>query len=86
MKTIYKYPLEIKNDTCNLLVPGYRRPLHVGLDPTGTPAIWMEVDTTSVPVPMTIFIVGTGFDFDPKGKLYLGSFVDGSFVWHIYYS
>lgn len=85
MKTVYKYVVETGRYEVNLQVPGYRKPLHVGLDPAGVPSLWMEVDTNSVPVPFTIYIVGTGQEV-PQGKQYIGSFVEGPYVWHVYYS
>ncbi len=82
MKTIYKYPLREK---FHQDVPTTLRPLYVGLDPTGDPCLWVEVDIEVNPKGrLTTTIVGTGQPVDST-KTYAGTYLDGPFVWHVYY-
>lgn len=91
MKTIYKYPLKtttkqtITNDPIEKL-------LHVGVDPQGVPCVWAEVDTEHITLmnaakvnsPTTVYVIGTGEEIPCNAEAYLGSFVIGQYVWHVY--
>lgn len=83
MKTIYKYPLEIKGEQTIKTGGDGANIIHVGLDPMGTPCIWLEVDTLWPYKDLPIYIVGTGNPI-PEGRGHVGSFVQGPFVWHVY--
>jgi hypothetical protein len=84
MITIWKYPLAITEEQTLKIPLGYK-PLHVGLDPAGVPCLWCKVNTESEPCPAAVFVVGTGGDADfDYNERYVGSFVDGSFVWHVF--
>lgn len=54
------------------------------LDPDGIPCIWAEVDTKANKAMMAIFVVGTGNPKPEHAGHHAGSFVQGSFVWHLY--
>lgn len=82
MRTIYKYPIKITGVQEIRLPLG--RVLHVGLDPTGQPCIWAEVDTDCSPIVMPVYIVGTGNPMPEHPTDHIGSFVMGPFVWHVY--
>jgi len=81
MRTIHKYPLAIVDE--QIITTQRSKWLHVGLDPQGTPCIWAEVDTRNESVRRSILIIGTGNPI-PYGAKHIGSFVQGSFVWHVY--
>lgn len=86
MRTIYKYPLEITDEQVikiSLFKYICESIVRVDLDPLGQPCIWCEVETTSKPLPVIIFIVGTGNPIPDEAK-HIGSFIQGPFVWHVY--
>jgi len=82
MKTVYKYPLVI-TDQSSIETSVGAKPLHVGLDPSGMPCIWCEVDPKARWCENTVYIVGTGNKI-PAQTEHFGSFVDGYVVWHVY--
>lgn len=45
---------------------------------------WALVDPSEPPVTRRFRIIGTGFEFDPKGLEFLATVQGGSFVWHIF--
>ena len=82
--TIWKFPIQI-TDVQTLTVPAYWVPKHVGLDPQGTPCIWaMTNQESKFNVERKVYVHGTGHTFHPKANHYVGSFVDGPFVWHVF--
>ena len=84
MKTVWKYPIEITDEQ---IVPALfgASPIYVGLDPKGFPCIWCDVeDTKPGNESLRISIRGTGHP-SPENVTYLGSFIQGPFVWHVYY-
>lgn len=89
MNTIYKFPFEI-TDMQEIEMPMAAQIIHVGLDPSGAPCLWAEVDPYEAPTILrTIAVIGTGNPLDFGGRdhtsaRHLGSFVQGHFVWHIY--
>jgi hypothetical protein len=83
MTTIYKYPIRI-TDKQLIVSPMCSEIRHVGLDPNGTPCIWVEVATENEDEPWDLYIVGTGNPLPKGASVYVGSFVQGPFVWHAY--
>jgi hypothetical protein len=83
MKTIWKFPIKI-TDYQVLTVPINWEPIHVGLDPQGTPCIWAEVDSEKKTEPCNIYVYGTGHQADIDTQVHIGSLVQGPFVWHVY--
>lgn len=81
MRTVYKYIIKITDEQV-ISLPLVQL-LHVGLDPSGFPCVWAEVETEMPSSDVTIFVVGTGHPV-PDGAWHVGSFVQGGFVWHIY--
>jgi hypothetical protein len=83
MKTVYKYPIGItRYQVVNTFKDAV--PVHVGFDPQGQPCIWMEVDTANPPENFAVNVIGTGHEV-PKNTNHIGSFVQGPFVWHVYF-
>jgi len=85
MDTIFKYPIEI-TDKQTLQIPSQSSPLYAGLDPNGKPCIWCCVDSNKTNHEVTVYVVGTGNPMPERNPtlIYVGSFVQRSFVWHIF--
>lgn len=81
MTTIHKFNLAI-TDEQDISIPGYVRVIHVGLDPGGSPCVWAVVNNLMETSVVRIFIVGTGNPIPDSAHRHLGSFLQGSFVWH----
>lgn len=84
MKTIHKYPLGYANISGIRARSGPVR--HVGADPKGDLCVWIEVDTNEEELHVRKFIiVGTGREVPNDLILeFVGSTVEGDFVFHIY--
>lgn len=80
MKTVHKFPLTVQAQH-SFLMPDGAVALHVNLDPNGTVCLWAFVDTDKPVTLRTFRITGTGHPV-PDGLEYLGSVVQGNFVWH----
>jgi hypothetical protein len=85
MTTIHKYPLEI-TDVQLIPAPFGAKAIHVGLDPSGTPCLWAIVEDHIKQGGMDVWIVGTGQEIPKEDHAYVGSFVQGPFVWHVFVS
>ena len=85
MKTIWKFPIEIA-DVQEIMAPGGSTVSinYVGLDPTGTPCIWCEVEPAKPKSALKIYVVGTGHPIPEDGGRFVGTFVQPPFVWHVY--
>lgn len=82
MKTVWKYEIRGGLKT-PVPLPDGAKVVHAGLDPTGAPCVWAEVDTEAKTKKTTFFLIGTGHEI-PDKTTHLGSFIDGPFVWHVY--
>jgi hypothetical protein len=78
---VYKYPITIGRTDLNL--PVEAKIVHVGLDPSGAPCLWAEVDPYSDRERRTFVIIGTGHGV-PEKATHIGSVVDEMYVWHVY--
>lgn len=83
MKKVFKYPFHVTTSS-TVYIPHGSPLRHVGLDPTGTPCVWAEVDPDAKPAPVQLFVVGTGHPIPKEAVRHLGSFVQKPFVWHVY--
>ncbi len=89
MKTIYKYPLKIQDEQEIEMPPG-AMVIHAGLDPNKDPCVWALVDRTrtrtrtSDLVPIKIRIAGDGRAIEEVPLIYVNSFVQGPFIWHVF--
>lgn len=83
MKRVWKFPI-LMMDEQRLEIPFGSKPLYVGLDPSGNPCIWYEVNPQETVSQVMFYVVGTGNPIPTRVNIYLGSFVHGSFVWHVY--
>jgi hypothetical protein len=82
-RTIWKYPLA-SGDEQSVGIPQGAKVLHAGLDPSGQPCICAEVDPAGRVNAVKIHMRGTGHPLQGNETAYIGSFVDRSFVWHVY--
>lgn len=87
MRTIFKYPLRIVTKQ-EIEVPVGSSVLHVGLDATGKPCIWFEVEKDAADAGMketiVVYVIGTGHPIPEEASYHVGSFVISTYIWHIY--
>lgn len=86
METIWKFVFELeKSVKLEAKLPIGSRVRFVGLDPaTGNPAIWVHVKQhDAVKEEKTFVIYGTGHRINAFTD-YVGSVIQGQFVWHIF--
>ena len=55
----------------------------IGLDPRDNPCLWAEINTDKATIEQAFTIRGTG-EAIPHSAVFLGSFLQGSFVWHLF--
>lgn len=89
MKTIYKYEIQCNSVEGShfefvLPTPKGAKPLFVGVQHRMT-FLWCEVDNEEQMEPLTLKIIGTGHGKVPEGGRYIGSVINGNYVWHVYY-
>lgn len=84
MKTIYKYPLEIREGQC-VDMPEGAIILSVQLQ-NDKPQLWVLVDTLRPLESRYIKIYGTGNPCDGSPNKFIGTFQmnDGRLVWHVF--
>jgi hypothetical protein len=81
VRTVYKYNFQI-HDEFTLETHESFHVVLAGLQ-NGTPTLWAIVDTESPIVQHKFFVEGTGHPIAPK-SFHVGSFQQGSFVWHVF--
>jgi hypothetical protein len=84
MKTIYKYPVDLKNESSKVELPLGAKFLTIALQ-HGTVQMWFEVYDQQPKIEQEFRVVGTGWEI-PEGWEYLGTCLNigQSFVWHLY--
>jgi hypothetical protein len=89
MKTIWKFPIRpdsVKDNVfkISIQVPFYSKPLCI-MNQDRTICVWVEVDPKEEKKELLhLYCVGTGHGAVPEDKNYLGSVIDGAYVWHFY--
>jgi len=78
-KVICKYSL----DNESIYVPDNSQVLCVKLQ-EDVPYVWILEDICDEVNLLQFEIVGTEEEFDDKNKEYVGTYMDGSFVWHVF--
>lgn len=81
MITVHKFPLKIEAWQ-EIQMPFGAELLHVGLDPKLSPCVWAKVEDVNSHAPVFVSVIGTGHMLPFDDAKHIGSFVDGSFVWH----
>lgn len=90
---IWKYKLSLE-ETFTINMPKYAQIIHIEVQ-GGVPSIWVEVPSDSFYQSKKIeyedrdfAVIGTGWEFGSKeignAGVYIGSWLDGPFVWHLY--
>ena len=82
MQTIYKYPFEVKNEF-TLAMPEGAQVLTVQLQGE-TPCIWAMVDHDTPMIERTFAVFGTGHPLPKKKSMYISTFQQPPFVWHLF--
>ena len=83
MKQIWKWPLELTRDQ-TIAAPAGTRLLAVG-DQGGRLMVWGEVVVDHADrVRIDLAIYGTGHALPDNPGRYLGTVLQGAFVWHVY--
>lgn len=85
MKTIYRYPIQLGDNTINTY-ENYQI-LSTDLDPRGDMSIWVLVDTSeNKDEKLNVVVTGTGYDFPHmKNPCFIGTVRDGAYMWHVFY-
>ncbi len=89
VKQMWKWTLDC-NARTGAAFPIHLRDVPAGAVPrsvqvqSGVPRIWMEVDPSAPKKDVTLSCIGTGFGRVPDGEAYLGTVVQGAYVWHVY--
>ena len=81
-RTIWKYKI-LRPGPQSVLLPVGATPVYFAMQ--GIPTLWCEVDIdggTELEY-RTFEIVGTGHEIPPKA-VYVGTCLDGPYVWHLY--
>lgn len=84
MSRIFKYPFKLKNEQA-IELPDGATVLHVGLDPVGQPCLWAEVNPAAAMKVRALFVLGTGFEIPPGARVFIGTFISGPLVWHVFH-
>lgn len=90
MRTIWKFPIPTKSPDFGT---GYRFEMEApdvclprdlqAVD--GDVFLWAEVDTDAPTRKNRMIVMGTGRELPPDAFMYIGSWRDGDFVWHLYH-
>lgn len=82
MRAIYKYQVPVDGQIHDYSIPTGAIVRHV--DQQGNyPHLWVEVQSDAPTVTRTFRVFGTGHPI-PDGFVYVGSTMDGPFVWHVF--
>lgn len=86
MRTIYKYPLAIKDEQ-EIEMPGpHVICFQTGIDPMGQLCVWALVSSSMKMQKRRFFITGTGYEIPEEARIWIGSVKVGKFVFHIWTS
>jgi hypothetical protein len=79
---IYKYPIEFKPEQT---IDGFAKMRFIYSNyQRGVMTLWAEVDETTEKIPRTVYVVPTGRVLTHRQHNYVGTFMQGDYVWHIY--
>lgn len=84
MRTIWKYVFRTVDGPQNASIPKGSICRFVGIDPeSGDPAVWFEAQSEFERETRTFIVRGTGHAISAYEN-YVGSTIQGVFVWHIF--
>jgi hypothetical protein len=81
MEQIFKYPIE--GGKFSLTLPAEATFLAAQMQ-NEQPYFWARVDSDTEKRERHFEVIATGQKFNPKGKIYLTTFQQGPFVWHLH--
>jgi hypothetical protein len=83
-REIYKYRVQVKEIWHEVAMPSQAKIVHVACqDTSGVVSLWAEIENESASVTRSFRIYGTGQSI-PDDTDYVGTALDGMFVWHVY--
>ena len=82
MKTIWKFPLELK-DLQNISIPEGAEILNCAIQNGGV-FLWALVDPSLPLQRREIEMIGTGNEIPEEERRYISTIIDGALVWHIF--
>jgi len=83
-REIYKYRVPVKDVWHDVAMPSHATIVHVACQDTpGVVSLWAEIENESASVTRSFRIYGTGQSI-PDDTDYVGTALDGMFVWHVY--
>lgn len=88
MKKIWKAAVQPNSErdkayAISIPAPVGARAISVGKQ-GGDVCVWFEVDPAAEKSLLKVYCVGTGFGAVPDDARFLGTVIDGSYVWHFY--
>jgi hypothetical protein len=81
MRTIYKFPIALKDEQ-TVDLPLGAKIVFVG-EQGGQLNLWVDVEDTNPGFPRTIHVHGTGHPIEAKSR-HVGTVQMGRFVWHVF--
>lgn len=79
---VWKFPFSIKDEVA-LSMPAGARVLHVAWQGK-TPCMWVLCKANNPVVERHFRVHGTGHENIESNETYVGTLMDGAFVWHIF--
>ena len=83
-RMIWEFPLAQTDHRLRIPMPFGATLLHVGYDPLGALCVWALVDPAEPQSPRRLHVIGTGQPCDYAAEQYVGTVLDGSFMWHVF--
>lgn len=83
MRTIWKYSLPLTDDVYGFVIPRGGKIVHVAMQGIYV-AMWVDVYTPNQTETRLFVIRGTGHEITHTDAAYIGTAMDGPFVWHVF--
>jgi hypothetical protein len=84
MQVIYKYPITIAPLQTLEIHPWNGVMWHVGRDAKGQPCLWVSTEYPLLPkTKIHVILQGTGIPYDEEQEFYVGTLIDGDYIWHV---
>lgn len=83
LAVVYKYPIGLGTNSIETFKGA--EVLSCGFDPNGTICIWVKVDPTAPAANIIVDCIGTGWDMPDDEAKFIGTFVDGPYIWHVFW-
>lgn len=85
MKTVFKYTVPITDHPVQIGLPHQHIIRHIGYQSRNAVTFWAEVpdEPDMNPITRLFQVFGTGHQI-PDSAVYIGTSIQGEFVWHLY--